>query len=734
MSANVEQQQSIRNITAGAIARVVSPLPWVRILVAMILSLLPALMFKMLLHSDLPAAILFPTVIAVTGLGIAKGLSRRSWLRILFSILITSFAVITLIGLLITPYSVYLVWRDLLRAGVQRGAVSTLFTMVAALFSGTIAPMVLSAGVLWPVLLLGFALTTLLAVMLQNPALFYLVIGLIILCLVYQSLGRKQRRNPTAKIFGPMKTEEGRGGAVIYSVSAFVLILMVVSLLTNRQDPRQIRLVNERLHPTLRQTVVRLFPGFPLLYGIPGYGFSYNESKLGDPPSLSSRPIFEVSGPAGETLYLRTAVFDTYDGRSWKISSDTTANKGESVRPPFLPGRGNAPPDIGITLRVELYSRLPHTIDTINFRFPDRGVPIAVGTIREGIRIDPPLTYGDTLLLERGEPLYRQTIDVAGATTRRSGGKTAQFLQPYLQVPANLPREVRELAGELADPGVSRTVLRNIERYITANHTYSLNPEAIAVGDDFVRGFLFDTKEGFCVHFATSFVILARLNGIPARYVTGFLTYLPDDGSPATVTGHYAHAWPEVWIEGEGWVHWEATRALDRTNYDQLEDGLAYEFDMELDRETSRQIQAVLGSEVRNRPEEAAGPVGGDDHASPLRRRRILLVLTVVLGILGGVYLLYRSRKPDVPALRLGREARFHRRTRRLARRLNRLGIPPPTQSGWTDWGSAVQNRFPRCREMVSAYCDLLCAYLYGGQVLDPSWERIWKRLRNLPS
>jgi len=46
-------------------------------------------------------------------------------------------------------------------------------------------------------------------------------------------------------------------------------------------------------------------PGVPLLYGIPGYGFSYNESNLDEPPSLFSRPIFEVSGPAGVGITLR---------------------------------------------------------------------------------------------------------------------------------------------------------------------------------------------------------------------------------------------------------------------------------------------------------------------------------------------------------------------------------------------------------------------------------------------
>ena len=542
------------------------------------------------------------------------GISRRllcnhRWLNLLSYAVISSLAVTVLIGLLITPYSVYLVWRDLLRVGAQRGAVSSLFTMIASLFSVSIAPMVLTAGLLWPILLLGLVFTTLLAVMLQSPVLFFLVLGLAVLCLVYQALLKRSGviRHGTL-VAAAAYTEAGRGGAAVYSLLTLLWVLAIVALVSSRQDPRQIRLVNQRLHPALRQGVVRLFPGFPLLYGIPGYGFSYNESELGVPPSLSSRPIFEVSGPAGESLYLRTSVFDTYDGKSWKTSSGSAADSAENLRPPFLAGSIDDPADIRVTLQVEMYSKLPHTIDTVNFRFPDRSLPLGAGTLREGIHLDPPLIFGDTVLLDRGDPLYRQRIDVGLSPAGQRGREgISRFLRPYLQVPVEMPREVRALARELADSSDRMTGLRNIDRHITSNQTYSLNPKPIAAGEDFVRGFLFDTKEGFCVHFATSFVILARLNGIPARYVTGFLANLPADGSPATVTGQYAHAWAEVWLEGEGWVHWEATRALDRTSYNQVGDSLEYEFDMELDRETSRQIQAVLGSEVRGGPSQAVG-------------------------------------------------------------------------------------------------------------------------------
>jgi transglutaminase-like putative cysteine protease len=737
MSTDPAPFHSTRIFSGRVFISLLPRLPWPHILTAAVLSLLPPLVFRMILRSDIPAAILFPAVVLTTVLGITNRLVGRLWLRLVSYTLITFFALIILTGLLITPYSVYLVWGDLLRAGAQRGAVSNLFTLVASLFSCTIAPMVLTTGYLWPMLVLGLITATLMAIMVQDPVLFYLVIGFLTLCLVYQSIGRNIGQNRTGGSNGTMGTKRGGTGAALYTLITLILTFVVITLFGIRQDPRQIRLVNQKLHPALRQAVVKLFPGFPLLYGIPGYGYSYSQSELGAPPSLSSRPIFEVSGPPGETLYLRTSVFDTYDGSSWATSSNTAGSTGESIRPPFLYGSIDDPSDIRLTLRVEMYSRLPHTIDTINFRFPERGPPLRAGNIREGIRIDPPLINGDTVLLERGEPLYRQRIDIFSSQEsgiRRSGDGIIPFLRPYLQVHNNLPQEVRELARQLAESAEATIVLRNIDRHITVNQAYSLNPKTIAPGDDFVRGFLFDTKEGFCVHFATSFVILARLSGIPARYVTGFLAYLPPDGSPATVTGHSSHAWAEVWIEGAGWVQWEATHALDRRSYEEVEDGLMYEFEMDLDRETSRQIEAVLGSEVRDRPVETAGVDRKDIDGFALGPLALLVGLIVAIGLLWTVRPLHllRMQRPGMMTHETGREVRFHRRARRLVRRLCRLGIPHPTEYGWANWAYAVQQHFPNYSATIKEYCDILCAYVYGGQALDPSWTDSWNRLQNI--
>src|SRR5919204_396021 len=77
-------------------------------------------------------------------------------------------------------------------------------------------------------------------------------------------------------------------------------------------------------------------------------------------------------------------------------------------------------------------------------------------------------------------------------------------------------------------------------------------------GQDPVDYFLFGSRRGFCTHFATAMVVLARLAGIPARLVTGFAAGQLVNGRFIVTTAD-AHAWPELWIAGRGWITFEPT-------------------------------------------------------------------------------------------------------------------------------------------------------------------------------
>ena len=90
---------------------------------------------------------------------------------------------------------------------------------------------------------------------------------------------------------------------------------------------------------------------------------------------------------------------------------------------------------------------------------------------------------------------------------------------------------------------------------------YTLTPPRLDL--DSVDDFLFNTRSGFCGHFASAFTTLMRAAGIPARVVTGY-----QGGELNRLAGYYivrqsdAHAWSEVWLEGRGWVRVDPTAAV----------------------------------------------------------------------------------------------------------------------------------------------------------------------------
>lgn len=114
-----------------------------------------------------------------------------------------------------------------------------------------------------------------------------------------------------------------------------------------------------------------------------------------------------------------------------------------------------------------------------------------------------------------------------------------------------------------------RTELTSAQQIITTalthfnqqNFIYTLTPKALS--NDAVDSFLFETREGFCEYYATSFVILMRAAGIPARVVTGY------QGGEYNVLSDFmlirqrdAHAWAEVFLEDQGWVRVDPTAAV----------------------------------------------------------------------------------------------------------------------------------------------------------------------------
>lgn len=132
----------------------------------------------------------------------------------------------------------------------------------------------------------------------------------------------------------------------------------------------------------------------------------------------------------------------------------------------------------------------------------------------------------------------------------------------YLSLSETITPRTVALARSLAVGAVSeREIIENIVEYLAKNHRYNLYAKFPPDGQDFVDFFLFDDKDGgYCTYFATAAVILARINGIEARYVEGFTTpSWPNQDGIYEIKAKNAHAWLEVYFDDEGWVSVEAT-------------------------------------------------------------------------------------------------------------------------------------------------------------------------------
>ncbi|GAB3084837.1 transglutaminase TgpA family protein [Phycicoccus sp. Root563] len=146
-------------------------------------------------------------------------------------------------------------------------------------------------------------------------------------------------------------------------------------------------------------------------------------------------------------------------------------------------------------------------------------------------------------------------------------GATGALLPPELQVDPESEPLVRDLVAKVVPEGASRIeAARAIQSYLRTGggFTYSLTlPKTVtnefgqSEAPDPISLFL-RSKVGYCVQFATAMVMMARESGIPARMAIGFLPGTADRGT-YTVRASDAHAWPELFFEGVGWLRFEPT-------------------------------------------------------------------------------------------------------------------------------------------------------------------------------
>lgn len=411
-------------------------------------------------------------------------------------------------------------------------------------------------------LLLGITLVSVAAIALTFHSLFGREVGVTLLILL-----------STAKL---LELRAARDATVLIYLSCFIIItnffysqsiptalFMLFTLLVIMATWVHLHTGDLKLKPRLRLAGVLLLQAIPLslilfvlfprvqgpLWGMPQD--AYASSGLSDtmsPGSLSKlslndavafRVTFNGTVPPRDQMYWRGPVLWDFDGSTWTRGHNAT------LLPPELDDAASVV-DYTVTLEphnkrwlfaLDMPGKLSITADLApDFQWLSRNP------------VNARIRYQASSFLS-----YRANLEEPPPQMRRA-----------LALPRGFNPQARKLAADWRaqypddDAAIVRAVLGHFNR---GGFEYTLEPPLL--GANGVDEFLLQTKQGFCEHYAGSFVFLLRAAGVPARVVTGY------QGSEYNALGHYyivrqsdAHAWAEAWLPERGWVRYDPTAAI----------------------------------------------------------------------------------------------------------------------------------------------------------------------------
>lgn len=262
-------------------------------------------------------------------------------------------------------------------------------------------------------------------------------------------------------------------------------------------------------------------------------------SRLSLSDAVAFRVQFQGELPKAPQLYWRGPVLWYFDGASWHMGLSF-----DGTTPTYSPG--GSPVSYTVTLEPH-EKRWLFALD-----LPAKLLPNSRFT-------------ADFQMLSSTPVRQRMRYEMTSHTSYRFGyeGLSALERRRALQLPENYNWRSRSLAENMRKSARDdRDMLDKVLAMFRGQQFYyTLTPPLL--GEHPIDDFLFNTKSGFCEHYASAFVFLMRAAGIPARVVTGY------QGGELNPVGNYlvvrqseAHAWAEVWFPEKGWERVDPTAAV----------------------------------------------------------------------------------------------------------------------------------------------------------------------------
>ena len=441
-------------------------------------------------------------------------------------------------------------------------------------------------------------------------------------------------------------------------------------------------------------------------------------TNLGLSDEIAFRVAFEGRPPRAGDLYWRGPSLTHFNGRTWSMQQGT--RRGERVAE-TVEYRGE-PTTYRVTLDTNGRSwafALDMPRDWSRDNSLRMGSDYQLGTFFGGARTRR-LDYRVTSHVDyrAREPLTAREIEVFSALPEGSNPRARALAESWLE----------------GQPSSATIVARAMAYLREQPFQYTLTPPAL--GAEAIDEFLFETREGFCEHYASALTFLLRAAGVPSRVVLGY-----QGGELNAFGGYYivrqsdAHAWTEVWSEDEGWTRVDAVAAVapERValGFERLSGGGATSAAAAFRSSWSRPValfwdalntrwQAWIigyGPELQRTLLESLG----FENLRRVQRSAVLLGLAVVatfgLLVVASLYLSWRQR-------RHGRVDRAARCFAQFVRQLSRLDVPARRPAeGPRAYAVRAAEALPQAAGNIHAVADLYLRARYepdaDGTALD---------------
>lgn len=451
---------------------------------------------------------------------------------------------------------------------------------------------------------------------------------------------------------------------------------------------------------------------------------------LGGGASLSNIVVLEVE--ASEPHYWRAVAYDRYTGSGWVNTDDAVLvlPSGKSALSPAPYGMQEA---FTHTVRMReggeellFYAGQPVQSSrsaqaSLSFVPVAGREPATDISMLSALRI---LGRNDSYTIE--SLVSRATV----GQLRAAGTDYPDWVSArYLQLPPTLPKRVRDLgqqlAAEAAVPYDQAEAIQNYLRRIPYDRTIGPPPP----GSDPIDWFLFDNRRGFCDYYASAMVLMLRAAGIPARISQGYAVGQYDAPSRSyQVRQLDAHAWPEVYFPGYGWIEFEPTSSQPMITRPAGSDlpflpGL----DVMLETVRTEEEDKYGPDEVEAADEDIVDITLGQSRPWYQRYGRLLLgllllVVAAVGGIVGWWHLSLRG---------LGLAARAYEQMRRLG---GLMGVPLEAHQTPVEYGESLADVLVQSQEdlrrLVAAYVKQRFSRTGLSDEEEQDLAERWQRLR----